>query len=104
MSEMRPVAFSKQEVREQMLRHLQHLATYWANLPNLTPQERCEGVVFSTLSMLDGSTLLPAFELVTCPHPDDKAFLIEEGKNWYEPTVINDDAMLHEEYAKLTTK
>lgn len=58
----------------------------------------CEGVAFSILNILDGTTMsLPAFNLTLSPHPDDKEFLQGEGENWYEDgTVINDDVMLHE--------
>lgn len=90
--------YTKEEVREQFLAQVRVVYNYWAMLPCKSDIERCEGVAFSMLNILDGtSAALPAFNLSVCPHHDDKAFLIGEGENYYgENQVINDDCMLHE--------
>ncbi len=93
-----PRAKTPEEVREQLLRHFKFISKYWATLDNKTTQERCDGLVFSILSTLDGSSLeLPSFDLIPSPHPDDKEYYIDNGENWIEPVVIN-DTMLHEEW------
>jgi hypothetical protein len=48
---------SAEEARDEFLNHLAKVAKYWARLPDLTPQERCDGVVFSILNMFDGTSL-----------------------------------------------
>lgn len=94
MSESR--AYTAEEVREQFLSHLRNLARYWADLPNKTPLERTEGMLFSVLTTIDGGTLaVPAMDLIPLPHPEDKEYFISEGENYYEPVVIN-DCQLHE--------
>jgi len=101
----KPRAKTKQEARKEFLDHIHSSSEYWANLPDLTPQERCDGIAFSILVMLDGGNMdLPAMNVSLCPHPDDKEFLKSEGENWFKPyMVINDDCELHHLYARLTT-
>lgn len=91
-----PRAYTADEVRDMLLQHSVDLARYWATTPGVnTVEERCEGVVFSMLVMLDGGTGdLPGFTLTPTPHEDDKAYCISQGENWFEPVVIND--VLHE--------
>ncbi|WYC18346.1 hypothetical protein [Citrobacter phage vB_CfrS_K1M] len=90
--------YTKEEVREQFLAQVRHVYHYWANLPDKSDIDRCEGVAFSILNIIDGtSAALPAFDLSVSPHPEDKDFLIGEGENYYkDKQVINDDCMLHE--------
>lgn len=90
-----------EQVREEVLGHLRHLAFYWASLPDQTPKERCEGMAFSMLTMIDGCSSLPSFDLVVRPHPDDKQFLIDEGEDYYvDGQVINGDVHLHDLFFK----
>lgn len=95
-------AFTKDEVREQVLAHIRNVSHYWAAEQNAgTVRERCEGVAFSVLSMIDGCTDLPAFDIVVRPHPDDKQFCIEEGENYMpDGLVINDDCHMHELFCR----
>lgn len=90
--------YTKDEVRLQFLDQVRTVCHYWAGLPGKSDIERCEGVAFSILNIIDGtSAALPAFNLSVVPHPDDKEFLVGEGENYYvENQVINDDVMLHE--------
>ena len=91
-------AYTKEEVRELFLAIIQDNARYWAELPGLTPQERCDGVAFSILAAIDGSVVgFPAVDLVLSPHQDDENDAMENGANWFKQgMVINDDCMLHE--------
>ena len=93
-----PRAKTKQEMQKEFLDHLHANATYWANLPDRTPQERCDGVIFSILVTLDGGSMaLPAMDVSFHPHPNDKEFLKSQGEDWYEPNIIiNNDCQLHE--------
>ena len=103
-------AYTTEEVRDQFMEHVRRLAAYWANLPDidsatgrpLTVRGRCEGVAFSILNVIDGTSMaLPSFDLVAKPHEDDKEFHIENEENWIEPdTVINGDCLLHEMFYK----
>ena len=95
-----PRAYTVEEVREQFLAHIRQTAAYWANLPDLSSKDRCDGVAFSILNVLDGSTMLPAFNLTVAPHPEDKDYHIKNGENWYEPDMLINDCMLHEEFYK----
>ena len=89
-----------EEARKAFLTQAHIIADYWAKLPDLTPQRRCDGVVFSMLNIFDGTDAsLPAMDISLRPHPDDKEYSKEEERNWYEDgMVINDDCHLHELY------
>ena len=89
-----PRAYTAEETADKLIAAIRATAAYWAALPSfdratgrwMTTNDRCEGVAFSILSILDGCSLdLPGFDLVATPHPDDKAFMIAEGCNWVEP-------------------
>ncbi len=93
-------AYTADEVRREFLDYCREMARYWADLPDKTPLERCEGVAFSILVAIDGETLgLPCFDMVVSPHPSDQAYAENLGEDYYGPgTVINADAMMHEEF------
>lgn len=105
-----PRAYTKEEVQKMILGHCRAVARYWANLPDVDPhtgikqsvEDRCNGVAFSILVMIDGCSMeIPALDLTLCPHPDDKSYDQKKGSNWFEEDmVINDNAMLHEMYYK----
>lgn len=88
-------------LRDEMLGVFRQIARYWAELPDVdkatgcacTVRYRCEGVVFSILSQLDGCGSLPAFDLVARIHPDDE-------DQSMEGVVISD--MLHEHFFERT--
>jgi hypothetical protein len=103
-----PRAYTAEEVRDMLLEHIRLMAKYWADLPEVdkatgearTTQDRCEGVAFSILTALDGSTMaLPAFDLKLAPHPDDKEYCRSEEENWFEPGMEL-SFMLHEHFYK----
>ena len=107
-------AYTEEEIRDMFLKQVAGLALYWATLkPNLnspiaddrrekTPLERCNGLAFSILSLIDGSSIaMPGVHLSIQPHPDDKAYHQTQGDSWFEPgMVFNADDALHELWHK----
>lgn len=90
-------AYTEEEVRDMFLDHVRNLVSYWEREQRApTAREKLEGLAFSIMNIFDGSTDLPAFDIVADPHEDDKEFHIEEGNNWFEPGTIINDCMLHE--------
>lgn len=105
-----PRAYTEDEIRDMLLNHFRVMADYWATLPDIdvvtgrpiTVKDRCDGVVFSILSALDGCAggFPCAVTLKMDPHPEDKQFLESNGENWVDPgTEIAD--MLHEYYYRM---
>ena len=104
-----PRAYTADETRDMILQQIKATVRYWANLPEVdqatgrkqTVEDRCDGVAFSILSMLDGATMtLPAFDLVPMPHDEDQAFHKANGENWFGPESRVSD-MLHEHYSNI---
>lgn len=94
-------AKTQEEVKKEFLDHVRCIADYWARLPDKTPDERCSGVAFSILTMIDGcSGEMPAFDLLVSPHEDDKQYHIDNDEDYYEPQMMINDCMLHDEYYK----
>jgi len=86
-----------EDLRDLFMRVLAGYAHFWATLPDKTPLERCNGLAFSFLVMLDGGNMsLPVFDLVARPHPDDKAFHQGRGTDWVEDGTVISDIGLHE--------
>lgn len=78
-----PHEYSADEVLEKFLRHVERLVEYWHGIDG-DCRRRMEGLAFSILTALDGGAAdLPAFIVAPNPHPEDKAFLQEEGCDWY---------------------
>jgi hypothetical protein len=79
----KPREYTTDEVREKFLQYIHSLCHYWRTVENPT-SDRFDGLAFSILAMLDGSSIeLPAFAVVPAPHQDDKLYHIEEGSNWF---------------------
>lgn len=80
-----------------LIDHIHGLIRYWereGRAPDV--KDKLEGLAFSILSALDGSSsVLPAFDLVPCPHPTDKDYLRDEGENWF-PSGTPLPGALHE--------
>lgn len=90
-------ATSEEDLRDAFLRVLAGYAHYWATLPDKTPLERCNGLAFSILVMIDGGSMsLPAFDLIARPHPDDIFYHQVEGSDWIEEGTVISDGGLHE--------
>lgn len=102
MSDEKPRAYTPDEMRKMVLDHMRAMVWYWESLKDdgYGVRERLDGLAFSFLAMLDGSSAgVPSFDLVPRPHPDDEAFHRDDGDNWWpDGVVINDRAMLHEEW------
>jgi len=111
----KPRAWTTDEVREKFIEHCLHMAKYWAEVkdPARIGSEsevhaRCEGVVFSILSALDGcNAALPGFIVAPDPHPDDTDFNISQGNNYYprsEPSANDIAGSMHELISKVKKK
>lgn len=105
-----PRAYTKQEIIDMLMDNFRSIADYWATVqlgPEheiKTPEEdikyRCEGVVFTMLSTLDGSSMnIPGIDLVICSTPEDVEYYKESGENWFEPEMRINTA-LHEHFHK----
>lgn len=101
-------SYTEEEVRDMILKHIRALSSYWADLPDIdkatgrviTIKDRCDGVAFSILSMLDGCSMeIPAINLKLVPHKEDKDFLIQNNENWFEPDMEL-SFVLHEHFYK----
>jgi hypothetical protein len=75
------------ELRNQMVEHIDRMVRYWAELPGLSVEDRCDGVAFSILTMLDGASALPRFTLAA-----------ESDRKHEDGVVINADRDLHDVY------
>jgi len=92
---------SEEKAREKFFQELQNCADYWAELPDKTPAQRCDGLVFSILNIFDGTSMgFPSLDLVLAPHEDDVKEHIASGQEFYEPGMIINDCMLHELWSK----
>lgn len=95
--------YTPDEVREKVIDHVRDCVRYWETLPDKTQHERLDGLAFSILVMLDGGVLgLPGFQVMACPHPDDKAYHQENGENWFADVPENKHDIagcLHEIYS-----
>jgi hypothetical protein len=94
----RPI--TKEEMRDVLLYTIRDCADYWSKQPDRSERDRCDGLAFSILAILDGTSPgVPAFDLVVRPHPDNEAYCRERGLNWeVDGQVINDDVHLHNLY------
>ncbi len=94
-----PRPYTPEEVRDQLLDYVRGIAQYWAELPDKTPLERCNGLAFSMLNIFDGtSAALPAMDISLAPHPDDQAYRAKHSENWYEPGQVINACYLHDLY------
>jgi hypothetical protein len=94
-------SFTVDEARQTFLKLLRDKAEYWGALPEKTVKERLDGLCFSILAMIDGSSLgLPAMDIVLRPHPEDKPFALENDEDYWEDGMVINNTMLHEEWHK----
>lgn len=96
------------EVQERFLEHVRAIVDYWereARAP--TVREKLDGLAFSILAAIDGSSVLPRFVLAPDPHPEDRAYHEEQGEDWYPeaPAVACDiSGDLHERLSRPRAK
>jgi len=78
-----------EEVRAEVLEHVRLMVKYWSELPGeMSVADRCDGVAFSILTMIDGSTPVPPLLLSVLAEDDDPEYT--------NGMMINPDCMLHE--------
>ena len=95
----KPRAKTVKETREEFLRAIRGIAKYWGETDTrpMSAQERCDGVAFSILVLLDGGTLgFPAVDMYPAPHEDDQKYHEKHGENWFNPDVAFNNCQLHE--------
>ena len=105
--ERQPREFTKEEARAHLLEHIRGLVQYWANESRAVGDEnKLDGLAFSILSALDGSSgNLCGLLVIPCPAPEDKEYHIDNGENYYADPPAEalsadiGDGCLHEEYS-----
>lgn len=80
-------AYTREEVRALFLTKVATIAEYWGEVAK-TPQEAADGAVFSILSLLDGCSMFPKFQVVPEPHPTDRDFHVSKGENYYPESPV----------------
>lgn len=86
-----------EEVRDLFIQQVRCVVDYWAgNEREMPVKERCEGVAFSIMNIIDGTSCLPAFDLFVSPHESDKEFNKNNGDNWFPENAMINDCYLHE--------
>lgn len=87
------------EVREEFLDQIRSDIHYWNNQNERDCKGKLEGLAFSMLLTLDGSTSIPGFQVIPNPHPDDKQYHIDNDEDWY-PDDVDIAGGLHEYFHK----
>jgi hypothetical protein len=82
----KPRQYTPDEMLVKLLREIKQTRDYWlheSRRPNV--EDKMDGLCFSFLSMIDGSSCsFPVvLELVPTCHPGDKGSHQDEGENWY---------------------
>lgn len=91
-----PRAYTEDEIRDQLLDHINYLVKYWngegnSNVDPLSSSRyKLEGLAFSICSALDSS-----FLVARNPHPEDREYCESCGENWY-PEGVDIAGCLHE--------
>lgn len=103
----KPRELTENEVRSKVLSHVWGMIKYWDEVPNGNNQRgRLEGLAFSILSMLDGSSMsVPKMVVAPDPHPEDRAYHEENGEDWFPenhdvPVKCDLGGSLHELFHK----
>jgi hypothetical protein len=78
-----PRELTTEECTDRLIAHLQALVRTWRDAEG-SVESRLNGLVFSILSMIDGSCIdVPGWRLAPDPHPDAKTYDVEQGLNWW---------------------
>ena len=92
---------TKQELKEQFVQAAKDIAYHWAAVEDRTDKQRCDGVAYSILALIDGCVHMPSMDLVMRPNPKAKEHLIGKDEDWVEEgMIINRDAYLHSDSRK----
>lgn len=90
-------AYSENEVRDMFLKKIKSITNCWSNYEAKTNKERCEGVAFSILALIDGCSLdFPAINMLLAPHPDDKKYCIARDEDYFEEGTLINNCCLHD--------
>ena len=94
---MEPHELAVDECRDEFMAHVRALVDYWSDEDRRKGDchSRLSGLAHSILVAIDGGSELPAFELLTMPHDDDKEFNRQNGDNWW-PKSVDIAGGLHE--------
>lgn len=94
-------AYTKKEVREMLLKHLAKLIEVWARAEGQSIVGRLDGLVFSILSLIDGSNSnFPKIKLILNPHLDDQQYCKKNEENWFasDMEITDESLFLHQEW------
>jgi hypothetical protein len=79
-----PRQYTEDEVRKIFIQQIWAELNWWEKESRaVTIHEKLRGLAFSILVTLDGASAIPGFHVVPCVAPEDKAYYIENGENWY---------------------
>jgi len=109
--------YTPKEIERQFIEHVSGLVDHWSqtdfsSAPSLVARSgneataRCDGLAFSILAALDGSSMgVPAFVVAPTTHETDQSFNVRHGENWYpsnHDVEINADigGGLHDAYSQ----
>lgn len=93
-----PRELTKKEMQDQVFGTVADLTGYWATVPEVTELERCQGLVNSIFSVLDGNTsVFPCkLDLVVNLSPEMKLSLLADGQNYpANGMVLSDNMQMH---------
>jgi hypothetical protein len=100
----KPRAWTEEEIREKFFKQIKLILSEWRSYPNKTELERINGIIFSIMAMLDGSSIdIPAFKVIPMPHEDDKEYHVKKGENYY-PDDVDIAGSLHDEWFRVRDK
>lgn len=90
-------AYSEKEVKDMFLKKIKSITNYWSNYESKSNKERCEGVAFSILALIDGCSVgFPAIDMRLAPHPDDKQYHIDNDEDYFEEGMLINNCCLHD--------
>jgi DNA-binding Xre family transcriptional regulator len=73
-----------EQIREEFLNHVRHLIQHWVRKRDRDCEGKMEGLMFSTLALLDGVSVSSCgFIVAPHTHPDDKNYRISQGADYY---------------------
>ena len=94
-----PRELTGEEARTMFLDHIKALVSYWSFVDDRPCLGKMNGLVFSILAALDGASGgLPAFAVKPAPHPVDKEYHRELGKNWWPEESVDISGSLHDSW------
>jgi hypothetical protein len=83
-NEFNQTPYTEQEIRDMFIKHVQETVKYWVELYPNDAKQAAEGAVFSTLSLLDGSSMeMPGFLVIPHTTDEDNAFSAQYGHRPY---------------------